>query len=75
MKKSSRGPAFGDGAQFTHEFTAETATGLVARVRYRRVPVRDGFDIEAVITTERKLDVSTLLDADASDAPPDAGRE
>lgn len=75
MKKASRGSVFGDGAQFTHEFTFETATGGRGRVKYRRIPVRGGHDIEAVITSERKIDVRALFNAGAEDAPADAGRE
>jgi hypothetical protein len=58
MKKPPRrrsGPAAPEfRRRFTHEFTFVTRDGKPVTVRYNRVPVRGGYDIEAEIVSPRK---------------------
>lgn len=35
-------------ARYPHEITGQTSRGTNWRVRYRRITVRDGFDIDAI---------------------------
>jgi hypothetical protein len=49
MKKSKADSRPFAGVKFTHELTARTPNGDPVLVRYRRVPTRDGYDIEAAI--------------------------
>lgn len=41
--------AFGPGVEFPERFTTHTPKGNPVHVHYRRVPTRDGHDIEAII--------------------------
>lgn len=56
MKQSQKHPnppAFDKRRKFTHEFTTHTSEGNPVTVRYRRVPIRDGYDIEAEIIAKK----------------------
>lgn len=52
MKKARSDSRPFAGVKFTHELTTTTPKGDPVIVRYRRVPVRGGYDIEAVIISK-----------------------
>jgi hypothetical protein len=52
MKKAKPDSRPFAGVTFTEELTARKSNGDTVLVRYRRVPVRDGYDIEAAIISK-----------------------